>query len=194
MLNVFGITFLSTFIILGIFMLISLHYWNHKYYKTLKFQTFGPYISGVATVLICFGIIFQITSYFQQAIEDKIKVYSELNQSFLQPILDIFLQYPEMDYYYNDLFGIQKMSPNVKRNINLENQISMVIFAKIAIPAVYIELSEDKDMVKLTNKGLKKILDTFMKSKIFVEYYKTYFKPKIAGPVVVEYLEEHYNI
>ena len=194
MLNVFSYTLISTFIILGIFVIISLHYWNNKYYKSIQFQIFGPYINGIAASLICFGIIFQVSSYLQQAIEDKIKVYSELNQSFLQPILDLFLQYPEMNYYYNDLFGLQKMSPNVKRNITLENQISMVIFAKIAIPAVYIELSEDKDMVDLTNKGLKKILDTFMKCKIFVEYYTTYFKPKIAGPVVVEYIEKHYNV
>jgi hypothetical protein len=194
MLNVFNIIIMTTLFIIGLFTIISWHYWNNKYYKDIKFQIFAPYITGVATVLICFGIIFQVSSYLQQAVEDKIKVYSELNQSFLQPILDLFLQYPEMDYYYNDLFGIKKMSPNVKRNITLENQISMVIFAKIAIPAVYIELSGDKDTVELTNKGLKKILDTFMKCKIFVEYYKTYFKPKIAGPVVVKYLEEQYNI
>jgi hypothetical protein len=190
----FNILVITTLFILGLFIIISWHYWQNKYYKSIKFQTFGPYISGLATVFICFGIIFQVSSYFQQRIEDKIKVYSELNQSFLQPILDLFLQHPEMNYYYNDLFGIQKMSPNVKRNITLENQISMVIFAKIAIPAVYIELSEDKDMVELTNKGLKKILDTFMKCQIFVEYYKTYFKPKIAGPVVVEYIEKYYNV
>jgi len=99
-----------------------------------------------------------------------------------------------MNYYYNDLFGIKKMTPNVKRNRTLENQISMIIFAKIAIPAVYIELSQDENTVKLTSKALKKILDTFMKCQIFVEYYTTIFKPKIAGPVVAKYMEKYYNI
>ena len=194
MFSVLSITIISSIFISGFFIVISLHYWKHKYYKSTKFQQYGPYLNGVAASLICFGIIFQVSSFFEQKIEDKIKVYSDLNQSFLQPILDLFIQHPEMGYYYNDLFGIKKINKNVKRNIMLENQISMVIFAKIAIPAVYIELSQDKNMVSLTDKGLTKILDTFMKCQIFVEYYTKYFKQKIAGPVVIDFMEKHYNI
>lgn len=194
MLSVLSITIISSIFILSFFIIITLHYFKNKYYKSIKFQQYGPYLNGIAATVICFGIIFQVASYFEQKIEDKIQLYSDLNHSFLQPILDLFIQYPEMGYYYNELFGIKKMNKNVKRNILLENQINTVIFSKIAIPAVYIELSQDKNMVRLTDKGFIKILNTFMESQIFVEYYKIYFKPKIAGPVVVDFMEKHYGI
>lgn len=192
--SLFNVTFISTIAIFGFFGLLTFHYWNHKYYKSVKFQTFGPYINGIAATFICFGIIFQVAAYFQQRIEDKITVYTNLNESFLQPIFDLFIQNPEMNYYYNDLFGIEKMNPNVKRNQTLELQISMIIFSKIAVPAVYIELSQDKDMVSLSQKGLVKILKTFMKCQLFVHYYVTYFKPNIAGPVVVEFMEQNFHV
>ena len=192
--NLFNVTTISTLVILGFFGLLTFHYWNHKYYKTIKFQTYTSYLTAIATAFICFGIIFQVSTYFQQRIQDKITIYTNLNESFLQPIFDLFMQYPEMNYYYNDLFGIEKINSNVKRNQTLELQISMVIFSTIAVPAVYIELSSDKDMVSLSKKGLVKILKTFMKCKLFVYYYVTYFKPNIAGPVVVKFMEQNFNV
>lgn len=183
-----------TSIISFFFISIILHYWSNNYYKSAKFQTFGPYINGMAATLICFGIIFQVVQWEQSEILHRVDGISQLTVEFLQPIIEIFIDHPEMNYYYNDLLGIKHINKHTKRNILLENQISMLIFAKLIVPAMYVDPIYDLDHTGHTRAALKKTMDTFIKSTVFVSYWTNIFKPKFAGEVTLNYMKENYGL
>lgn len=183
-----------TSFLLFFFISLTLHYWSHKYYKTAQFQTFGPYINGMAATLICFGIIFQVVQWEESEILHRVDGLSQLTVEFLQPIIEIFIDHPEMNYFYNDLLGIKHINKHTRRKINLENQISMLIFSKLIVPAMYVDPQYDLDHTNYTRVALKKTMDTFTKSKVFVSYWTNIFKPKFAGEVTLNYMKNNYGL
>ena len=99
-----------------------------------------------------------------------------------------------MNYYYNDLLGIKHINKYTKRNIILENQISMLIFAKLIVPAMYVDPQYELDHTENTKNALKKTMNTFTKSTVFVSYWTNIFKPKFAGEVTLKYMKENYGL
>ena len=82
------------------------------------------------SILFSSAIIIQVYTYNHQRSSEEIEKYADLSKIFLDDTLDLFIKYPEMNYYYEDLMGIKSIDSHTKRNIVLENQISMLIFSR----------------------------------------------------------------
>lgn len=171
-------------------LLLVMAYITNIHYKNKKFNSYLTMIESCGTFILALTIIFQVIEYNRQIKNELIIKYSEYSKIFLDEILELFMQHPELDYYYNELIGSKKINESTKRNIILEKEITMLIFSKFAKVIIYVE-NEQHTKVEV---WMKRVLNTFMKSDIFKQYYVNEYKPKFTGPALKEYMNNHYNI
>ena len=84
------------------------HYWVNSYYKSSKYTVFLKLLQVLASSLFSIAITIQIISYYEQQNSSTITGYGEQSKFFLDDILNIFINHPEMNYYYEELLGIKK--------------------------------------------------------------------------------------
>ena len=179
---------------LFILFIITYHFWNNTYYKEEKFLAFVPYMVMIGTVVLALAFSFQIINYHQAQLEDEIKNYSQLSTIILDDILKLFIEKPEMNYYYEDLMGIKKIDNKTVRNTILENEITMLIFSKLAKFTIYHQETHNKEYAKKIYNWMTHITDTFMKSEVFRNYWINEYKPKLSGPSTQAFMKERYNL
>jgi hypothetical protein len=98
-----------------------------------------------------------------------------------------------MNYYYEDLMGIKAIDNNTKRNILLEEQISMLIFSRLAKFAIFIQTSDAETSTKI-EKWMGHVTHTFMKSPTLRYYWTHKYKPNLSGPASIKYMKDNYNL
>ena len=183
----------GTFVLSMMVIFFYFYEWKKAKVSTEGFKVFLALVTTVATVILAIAIIFQIINYRNAQKEATIKAYSDLSQIFVDDILQIFVEYPSMDYYYNELVGIEKITFNTRRNITLEHKISMLIFARLAKFTIVKQESLDEEHVAKISKWIGHVMDTYMKSEIFRGYWEEY-KDKLSGPSTRAYMEETYKL
>lgn len=186
---------ISYIILGGVVFLITIisHFWTGKYYKNQKFKIFLTLVSTIASLLFTSAVIIQISAYNTQRSNEEIEHYNSLSKIYLDDTLDFFMKYPEMNYYYEDLMGIKPIDNNTKRNLILENQISMLIFSRLAKFAVFTQQKDTEVSAKIEN-WLGHITKTFMKSKTLRHYWINEYKPKLSGPAARQYMKDNFNL
>jgi hypothetical protein len=170
------------------------HYWFGNYYNKSKFKVFLPFISTVTSILFSTAIIIQVINYNSQKAQAEIDHYNSLSKIFLDDTIELFIQHPEMNYYYNDLMGIKLIDNNTKRNILLENQISMLIFSRLAKFAIFVQTTDDHDTSSKIQNWMGHVAKTFMKSPTLRNYWINEYKPKLAGPASKQYMKDNFNL
>jgi hypothetical protein len=183
-------------IIVSIIILVSIlyHFWTGNYYRNNKFKILLTLITTFTSIMFSSAVIVQVLNYNNQKANEEIDRYNSLSKVFLDDILDIFMKHPEMNYYYNELVGLQTIDNNTKRNYVLENQISMLIFSKLAKFAIFAQETHDKDISKKIENWMGHVADTFMKSPTLKYYWINEYKPKLSGPASRTYMEKHFNL
>ena len=178
----------------SIFICIISHFWFGSYYKNLKFKTLLTVITTFTSIMFSLVVIVHVLNYNTQRANEEIDRYNNLSKVFLDDILEKFMSYPEMNYYYNDLVGIKLIDENTKRNYILEHQISMLIFSKLAKFAIFAQQTSDKEVSKKIENWMGHVADTFMKSPTLQKYWIDHYKPNLSGPASRRYMDEHYKL
>ena len=173
---------------------LTIHFWVGHYYKNNKFKTFLTLVTTITSILFSSAIVIQVFNYNHQRSSEEIQKYSDLSKIFLDDTINIFIENPEMNYYYEDLLGIKMIDQNTKRNIILENQISMLIFSRLAKFAIFIQQEDDPDITKKIDDWLGHIAATFMKSDTLKSYWINEYKPKLSGPASRQYMKKNFNL
>jgi hypothetical protein len=174
--------------------IILYHFWRGTYYRNNKFKILLTLITTVTSIMFSSAIIIQVLNYNNQKANEEIDRYNGLSKVFLDDILETFMKHPEMNYYYDELVGVKTIDKNTKRNYVLENQISMLIFSKLAKFAIFAQQTHDKDISKKIENWMGHVADTFMKSPTLKHYWINEYKPKLSGPASRTYMEEHFNL
>ena len=189
--------FNGLFFVLLLILIIVLYLFyhiNNKFYKNKEFTSYIIVITSISTFILAIGVLFQVITYQIQQYENAVQSYNDYSNGFVTYIIEMFRQYPEMNYYYEELFFNKPIPPNQHRNIVLEQQLSMNIIAKTIEPIANIkEFPYNKDII-IIKTNLIKILGNFFKSPTFTNYYVYYYKPSIAGPVVIDFMNEHFGV
>lgn len=171
-----------------------LYHINHRFYNSKKFTSYINVIMSVSTLILAIGVLFQVITYQIQQYKNTVQSYTDYSKDFTSYIIEMFRQTPEMNYYYEELFYNKPIPPGQQRNYILEQQITINIFTKTVEPIALIkEFPNNKD-VKVIKDNFIKILGNFFQSKSFTNYYINYFKPSIAGPVVIEFMYENFGV
>jgi predicted PurR-regulated permease PerM len=184
--SLFFILLIPLFIIFFIFYKI-----NEKLYKNLKFKRYIDIVTSVATFILALGVLFQVIAFKQQEHKTTIQTLNNFSNNYTNDIIQLFIQHPEMDYFYQELFFNKPIPQNVKRNIALEQQISMSILSKTVAPIVVINQYDNYQNMKTT---LIKILNNFFKSPSFKYYYTDCYKPTLAGPIIITFMKENFGL
>jgi len=184
--SLFFVLLIPLFIIFYIFYKI-----NEKLYKNLKFKRYIEIITSIATFILALGVLFQIIAFKQQEHKTTIQTLNNFTNNFTNDIILLFIQHPEIDYFYQELFFNKPIPQNTKRNIVLEQQISMDIFTKSVGQIVVINQYDNYQNIKTT---LIKILGNFFKSPSFKYYYTDCYKPVLAGPIIITFMQENFGL
>uniref|UniRef100_A0A6C0ET44 Uncharacterized protein n=1 Tax=viral metagenome TaxID=1070528 RepID=A0A6C0ET44_9ZZZZ len=167
---------------------------NHKFHKNNEFISYIAIITSISTFILAIGVLFQVISYQIQQYKNAVQSYSDYSKDFVTYIIEMFRQYPEMNYYYEELFFNKPIPPNQVRNIILEQQLTITIFTKTVEPiAIIKEFPYNKDVMVIKQNFIK-ILGNFFKSKTFTNYYVYYYKPSIGGGNVIDFMKENFNV
>ena len=188
----------SVFIIVAMVILLFIGvvywFWYGNYYKNLKFMTLLTVLTTLTSIIFVSAAFFQVVSYYTTKANEEIDHYNALSKAFLDDTLELFIDHPEMNYYYQDLMGKKLIDKNTKRNYSLEHQISMLIFSRLAKFAIFAQQTHDKTISDKIQNWLGHVFNTFIQSPTLQSYWIHEYKPKLSGPASRLYMEEHYNL
>jgi hypothetical protein len=182
------------FLILIVIIILLFIYWFSPLYKNEKFKVLLTIISVISGLVLFISIISGINIGQADAKNSKIKTYSDYSELFLSQINKLFLQNPDMMYMYNDMIGYKKINEQTKRNIDKEIVIGNIIYANAAKVAGYIYNTVDLEYSKLIKNWFVKAYTQYLKSDIFKNIYIEYYKPKLAGPLLIKIMKEEFGI
>jgi hypothetical protein len=124
----------------------------------------------------------------------KIKSYSDYSELFLSSICKLFLENPDMLYMYDCMIGYEQNIDQKQRNISKEIAIGVTIYAYAAKVAGYIYNTVDVEYSILMRKWFKKAFSQYFKCDIFKNIYINYYKPKLAGPLLIKLFNEDFGL
>jgi hypothetical protein len=150
---------------------------------------------AVSVLITAYAIYLQINYHKGDTHNNEITFFTNLMKNFLDDNIKIFIKYPHMNYYYAELMGF-RYNQRYKRDYMVENQISNIIFSRLASVAYYIETSSNysskEDLTELQSR-FDAVIGTFLKSKIFRDNWNIY-KEKLSGPPIRRYMENNFGI
>jgi amino acid transporter len=184
----------SVLLFLTIFLFVFFYFLNNKHYKNIKFRSYVGIITAISTLVLAIGVAFQVVSYKIEEDKDTIQSFSSFSKDYVDSIIQMFSEHPEMNYYYEELFNGKIINHN-KRNVVLENQLSMRIFAKTVeqIAIIRANTNENIHNSMILKTTVLKILNNFFKSQKFKNYYTHYYKPQMAGEHTISFMQENFG-
>lgn len=190
--------YISYLLYITAFVLLTKYYWKTKFGFDPKFQTYVQVLIAATIIITIYSVYFQIISYKDNVNNQEVQYFDNFYKEFLDETVKFFMDHPEMNYYYDELFYNKSDYDERERNKDLESQISIIIFSRMSSIINYIntykntENDERRDKIQQSEKLLLKILDSFFGSNIFNEYWKK-FKNGISNQLTIDYIKEHFN-
>jgi len=184
MLNIFVI---SVFII---FIITVLFYFKYNLHKSVKFMRIMPILVAFATFFFAYSSYGTVQTNNTNLLFKKDELNKNLLHNFINDNINFFIEHPELNYYYAELFGL-KFEGKYQRNKYLENQISYKILndMSIIIYTFYNEFTE----LNLIQYKINLYIKQFLKSPIFIENYYSYIKNYDKNSIIVDYLKNNFN-
>jgi hypothetical protein len=146
---------------------------------------------SLSTLFIALGIIYQESTFKDQRQEYRIKLYLTYPKILLEEINQLFLDHPEMNYYYNELFNGQ--TEHQHREVMLEAKINFSILSKIMEQVSILHYTEGLDP-EIFKESLDKIISVFFKSESFKQYYQKHFKRQFANQYLRKYVATQFGL
>ena len=108
----------------------------------------------------------------------------------LEEINQLFIDHPEMNYYYSELFNGQ--TEHQYRDV-MESKINFSILTKIMEQVSVLHYTEDLDSTVFET-SLNKIISVFFKSDNFKQYYQKHFKRQFANQYLKAYVATRFGL
>lgn len=165
-------------IIFIVFIIIHYYYFKTKLGHNPNFVTLTNIYIALCTIVTIYSIYLTNKINHSNVINNQLSDILPLFQNIAENINQFFVSNVSMRYYYNELLnGIHNQDENV-RDIILEEIITNNILINIDAIINYIDsykISNGTSFeLKIMEKKLLKLLDQFMKSKIFIENWNKF--------------------
>jgi hypothetical protein len=165
-----------------IFIIIFIHvlYFTLNIGKNDKFKTLISFYGSLSIFITVYSLYNQINQTILNRISSDVTYVNKIFSDIDNDIYNFFSKNDKMNYYYNELYdGISNYKLE-DRDIRLEKILSFKLLSNIETLINYIDalkvaggITNELDIAEVK---LKKILNTFLKSKIFVDNWKEYSK------------------
>ena len=164
---------------------------NLKFYRNKQFTSYVNIIMALSTLFIALGIIYQESTFRDQREDYRIKLYLTYPKLLLEEINQLFIEHPEMNYYYNELFYGQPV--HVQRHVMMESKINFSILTKMMEQVSILNYTTGLDS-GIFKKSLEKIVAVFFKSDTFKQYYVQRFKRQFANQYLQKYIAARFGV
>lgn len=189
--------FVILFVLFTVFCLILIKFiYSKTLHRNHKFVIFLTLLSSFGAIALAATLI--LTIYYRQEDEAETSfqnydtIWKKQNE-----LLQEFVEHPEMEYFYLDLYGESSVNKghHYTRNITLERNFFNMVMNNISTIVSYLDAkkyssSENTERVK---DRFNKLLKLHVKSKYFLEYWKSY-KQTVAPIILIKYMKENFNI
>ena len=186
-------TFVLIPIIIIILIMIIFYYLNQKYHKHHNFKSYFHVMIGIGTIILAFGVITLVWYYRDESDKIRSRTISGFEKEFTTSIMNIFMDHPEMNYFYEEIF-FNKVNTYQKRNLVLEGQICLSIFAKIVEQLAVIDVYTNYPETENINNILKKYSKILFKTQRVRFYYTNLFKPTFGGSSMEEFMQTNFGL
>jgi len=183
-------------VLLIVLALLIVTFYFSSLHKSLKFKVGLQLLTAFAITFFILAIVFNLQFHKDHQKNFQINYFDELIMKFLDDNLKIFILFPQVNYFYEQLIGTNYKTPQ-NRNKTLENQISMLIYSRGASVIYYImrnkNTNEYKKSIKVIEERFNQIMQSFLKSPIFKENWYIY-NSRLAGEPIRAYFKENFNL
>jgi hypothetical protein len=166
-------------------------YFNYDMHKNNKFMNFWPILVGFATFFFAYGTYISMLSNNEELLYKKNKFNQELLEQIFNYNIDLFMKYPELDYYYAQLYGFN-YNKSYTRNIILENQISFLILNNM-VKFIFTFNNNSFTNIEIIKNKFNIIIKKFLQSPIFLENYNLY-KKNYGLDLFKTYMKDNFNL
>ena len=189
--------YLSYFLYFIAIILLSVTYWKTHLGEDAKFQTYIQVLMAATIIMTVYSVYLQQVTYRETTSYNQLNNFDDDFKALFDDTLKFFIDNPEMNYYYEELFYNKTVYKEEDRNINLETQYTLIILSRVSniIYSFYVygnKFSEKNERIAQSEATLKNILDSFFGSKIFNENWEKY-KKGLATPITKQYIKENFN-
>ena len=189
--------YLSYFLYFIVIILLTVTYWKTHLGEDAKFQTYIQVLMAGTIIMTVYSVYLQQITYRETTSYNQLNNFDDDFKSLFDDTLKFFIDNPEMNYYYEELFYNKTIYKEEDRNKNLETQYTLIILSRVSniVYSFYIygnKFSEKNERIAQSEATLKNILDSFFGSKIFNENWEKY-KKGLATPITKQYIKENFN-
>lgn len=188
---------IDTYVIVILFaivlVMIFFYHLNNKYHKHNKFKNYINIITAVGTFILAIGIISNVITYQDERKKFKSQTINSFAKDFTGSIISIFMEHPEMNYFYEEIF-LNRVKLHQKRNVILEEQICLTIFTKFVEQLAIIDIYRDHPESKNINNVLKNYSKKLFKIPRIRSYYTNLFKPNFGGPIMSTFMQTNFGL
>lgn len=189
--------YLSYFLYFIAIILLTVTYWKTHLGEDAKFQTYIQVLMAATIIMTVYSVYLQQVTYRETTSNNELNNFDSDYKDLFDNTLKFFIDNPEMNYYYEELFYNKSIYKEEDRNKNLETQYTLIILSRVSniIYSFYVygnKFSEKNERIAQSEVTLKNILDSFFGSKIFNENWEKY-KKGLATPITKEYIKENFN-
>lgn len=186
------------FTLFFLFLFIGFYYLNYKYHKYDSFKNYVQIITALSTLILAIGVLFQVLAFKISEDTNIVQSFMSFYKDYFDSIVEIFSEHPEMNYYYNELFNGKQSNMyknyHYSRDIVLEHQINTRIFVKTVEQIALINIYNNVPSIEILNTLVIKLLSNFFKSDTFRNYYIHYYKPHLAVPMTIHFIQKNFGI
>ena len=171
-------------------------YRSSKLHQNHKFNVYIQMLAAFGAIALAFTLFLTVVYRKEDREESSFHAFSQLFGQ-VDDHIDVFISHPEMNYFYNELYGRQSLNYGVpyKRNRNLEYQITTKLFNTIASFLDYFQTHKDfsNNNLNIIRSRVLHIIGLHVKSKMFLENWKIY-KSTMATDLTIQYMKENFNV
>ena len=181
--------------LIALFIMFGIIYWRTNIYKNEKFKVFFSSLSAIAIVFSIVAITIQSFAYVETLNANNTNSYNDLTEMFFVQTFKMFLDNPDMNYFYEDLMDIKHIDEHTQhRNYIKEEEMAMLIFSR-SISIIYYIINNNYDNYRTLNlvTRFNHVMTTFFRSKSFQKYWEIY-EEKLAGDPPRIYFKKEFNI
>ncbi len=189
--------YLSYFLYFVVLVLLSLTYWNSPLGNNSKFQTYIQVLMAATIIGTVYSVYLQQVTFRETANYNMLTSFDNNFKSLFDETIQFFIENPDMNYYYDELFYNISEYKQEQRNKPLETQFTFIILSRVSniIYSYYVygnKFSEKNDRIEQSEQTLKIILGSFFNSKIFNSNWESY-KSGLATEITKQYIKENFN-
>lgn len=173
-------------------------------YKNYKYIVFIKLFVASNVIFTIYLIFVQIRNHSEEIANSNSEFYAKIMSNLFDNTLKLFRENPEMKYFYDDLFNNSSNAhyshsypKSIKRDKMMEQNITYSIMSSLANYSVFyyshVELDDYKDLVIVQRERVIKIVNQFLKSKIFKENVVKGLND-FAGLNLIRFFKEFFNV